>query len=107
MANIDFRSLQVDPPISAPTAKMFDGAGPLARSIIIKAALENQGDIYIGNDGTDNVDELTGFVLAPGEVLTISSETLGPGDNRYDLSTLNLRAEKEGDKVYALWLRTD
>lgn len=107
MPNIKFLSLQVDPPTFPPATRMYDGPGPLARSIIIKADLGNQGNIYIGNDGADNVDDATGFVLAAGEVLTISSETLGPGDNRYDLRTLHLIADKAGDKVYALWLRTD
>lgn len=43
------------------------GTERIAGTLIVKALATNTGDIYIGNDGTGDVDEDTGFVLDAGE----------------------------------------
>jgi hypothetical protein len=67
------------------------GTQTINGAILIKADPNNTGDIYIGNDGNDDVSSTTGFILATGDVVVI--------DNITYLGNLYVDAATNGDKV--------
>ena len=48
-------------------------------SVIVEAKSDNSADIYIGNDGSDSVDDTTGFPLSPGDQVEVGLGTIIDG----------------------------
>ncbi len=62
----------------------------------IKALPTNTGVMYVGNDGSNAVSNLTGYPLSAGEVLILS--------NIYNLNQIYFDASVNGEKV--AWIKT-
>ena len=66
---------------------------------ILKAHPDNTGNVYVGNDGNDDVDANSGVVLEPGDLLI----PLHLGGYANALSALWFDAATDGDKI--CWLK--
>jgi hypothetical protein len=71
------------------------GTENINSAIAIKALTTNSGLMYIGNDGTDDVDSTTGFHLDTGDTIIL--------DNIGDLEYIYIDAQYDGEGVS--WLR--
>lgn len=60
----------------------------------LKGHPSNSGAVWLGNDGSDDVDNATGFPLDPGQAVEIYAATL---------AVLRFDADVSGDKV--CWYR--
>jgi len=64
-------------------------------SIMVKALVTNTNNIYIGNDGSDDIDSTNGWELEPGDVIIFGY--IG------NLGALYLDADTNGEGV--AWIR--
>lgn len=71
------------------------GSENINAAIAIKALTTNSGVMYVGNDGTNDVDSTTGFPLDTGEVIIL--DYLG------DLEEIYVDAQYDGEGV--AWLK--
>lgn len=65
------------------------------RRFYIKASPDNVGNVYIGNDGSDDVDNTTGFCMEPGFGIAL----MVPSMSYYWLD-----ADNDGDSI--CWMKT-
>jgi len=71
------------------------GVENINSSLAIKALATNSGVMYVGNDGTNDVDATTGFPLDTGEVVIL--EYVG------DLEAVYVDSQYDGEGV--AWLK--
>lgn len=71
-------------------------AGPSVEGqyFAVKGHPSNTGTVWLGNDGSDNVSNVTGFPLDPGQAIELYAATL---------SVLRFDADVSGDKL--CWYR--
>lgn len=67
-------------------------ASPLGREFILTPDPDNTGEVFVGNDGADDVTVDNGFVIKSGVALRVNV--------RYSLEELYFDSEQDGDKIH-------
>jgi hypothetical protein len=80
---------QTSVPIAGQTYSLLKTAPSSALSV--KALIGNAGSVYIGNDGSGAVEDVSGFELAPGDMIIF--------DYVGGASTLLITADNNNDAV--------
>ena len=103
-----FRSRQVSVSAAGTAEKAIDSE-TLIRTVVVRANIDNDGKVFIGNDGNNDVSSSDGYILSQGESVTISADRLRPEEsdeykfNLIDLQTLYVDSEENGDIVSLLY----
>ncbi len=61
-------------PVAVPGTAVVIGLATVIRAVTVKALADNVGDIYVGNATVDNTN---GFILSPGESVSIAINSRG------------------------------